>query len=218
MTTVDPPAHDERLDAALKDLAAEFAGVFGSETVGACLTDSYRALLPARIHGYLPVLAYRFARERLTAAARAVAPEAHPQPLVLFVCTGNSGRSIMAAALMAQAASGRVHAVSAGTSPAAEVQPEVLTALQELGAGAGEAFPKPLSDEVVTNADIVVTMGCGDSCPVVPGRRYLDWDVADPAGHDLQTIRSIRDDIAHRVTALLAELVDGPSHTTIREQ
>ncbi len=218
MPTVDPSAQHEALDAALNDLAAQFAGVFGSQTVAACLDDSYRALLPARIHGYLPVLAYRFARERLMAAARAVAPERHPQPLVLFVCTGNSGRSIMAAALMAQAASGRVHAVSAGTSPATEVQPEVLTALQELGVDAGEAFPKPLSDEVVTNADIVVTMGCGDSCPVVPGRRYLDWDVADPAGRDIDTIRRIRDDLAQRVDALLAELVDAPSHTTIREQ
>jgi protein-tyrosine-phosphatase len=105
-----------------------------------------------------------------------------------------------------------VAVASAGTLPAAHVQPEILDALREQGVDAATAFPKPLTDEVVNHADIVVTMGCGDACPVIPGRRYLDWDLPDPQGQDLETVRRIRDTIAERVTLLLTEL-DGAATT-----
>jgi arsenate reductase len=213
MTSSEQPPGRETLQAALDDLCREFAGVFSREAIADCLDDSYQSLQPARILGYLPLLAHRFARERLTAACRAARPDRRRVPLVLFVCTGNSGRSIMAAALLQRAAAGQVEVASAGTAPAEQVQPEVVAALWEAGVGAAEAFPKPLTDEVVTNADVVITMGCGDSCPVIPGRRYLDWDVADPAGASPATVRLIRDDIADRVTVLLAELADRPQHT-----
>jgi protein-tyrosine-phosphatase len=128
-------------------------------------------------------------------------------PVVLFVCTHNAGRSQLAAALLARAAGDRVTIASAGTAPAPGVDPVVLEALAERGVDAGDVYPKPLTPEVVEAADVVITMGCGDSCPVVPGRRYLDWDLADPAGSDLDTVRAIRDDIEDRVQLLLLELL-----------
>lgn len=201
----------EPLDAARASLVKEFSGVFAPETVETCLTDSYQQLLPARVHGYLPLLAHRFARERLNASSRDLVAATERVPLVLFVCTANSGRSQVAAALLAHEAGERVEVASAGTQPADEVQPEVVTALAEIGISAGDLFPKPLTDEVVGGADIVITMGCGDTCPVIPGRRYLDWSVTDPAGLNPAGVRGVRDDIADRMTLLLTELL--PSRT-----
>jgi arsenate reductase len=191
------------------ELLEEFAGTFAPETVAACLADSYARLLPANVTAHLPLLAHRFARERLRAASRTVSGSdvgAGRAPMVLFVCTANSGRSQLASALVAHRSAGLVEVASAGTSPGPAVQAEVVAALAELGIDAADLFPKPLTDEVVAGADVVVTMGCGDSCPVVPGRRYLDWGVTDPAGRDLDAVRAIRDDIDARVTELLAGL------------
>lgn len=130
-------------------------------------------------------------------------------PEVLFVCVRNAGRSQMAAGLMSRRAQGRVHVRSAGSDPADEIDPVVVEAMAELGIDLGEERPKPLTDEAVKVADAVVTMGCGDACPVYPGRRYLDWALPDPAGRDLETVRTIRDEIDAHVQALLTELL-GP--------
>ncbi|WP_300609936.1 arsenate reductase ArsC [Trebonia sp.] len=127
-------------------------------------------------------------------------------PEVLFICTHNAGRSQMAAALLDYQAAGRVHVTSAGSQPAAELNPAVVQAMAEIGLDISREFPKPLTTGKVKAADVVITMGCGDACPVYPGKRYLDWDLPDPAGLDLEAIRPIRDDIAHRVRQLLAEL------------
>ena len=199
---------DQALQQARTALTEEFAGVFARQTVERCVDDSYERLLPATIQAFLPLLAQRFARERLQAAARNLpaAAGADRRPLVLFVCTGNSGRSQMAAALLRNRSQGAVEVASAGTQPREQVLPHVLTALTELGVETGDLYPKPLTDEVVSGADVVVTMGCGDSCPVLPGRRYLDWDVADPADADLPDVRTIRDDVARHVSDLLADL------------
>jgi protein-tyrosine-phosphatase len=128
-------------------------------------------------------------------------------PEVVFVCVRNAGRSQMAAGLLNLRAAGKVHVRSAGSDPAEEIDPAVVEAMAELGIDLGEEFPKPLTDEVVRAADAVITMGCGDACPIYPGKRYLDWELEDPAGKDLETVRAIRDDIDGRVRALLAELV-----------
>ena len=128
-------------------------------------------------------------------------------PEVLFVCVQNAGRSQMAAGLMNHRAEGKVHVRSAGSDPAEEINPAVVEAMRELGIDLHGEFPKPLTDEVVRAADAVITMGCGDACPIYPGKRYLDWELADPAGQDLETVRAIRDDIDARVQAVLAELV-----------
>jgi arsenate reductase len=127
-------------------------------------------------------------------------------PEVLFVCTHNAGRSQMAAALLDREASGRVRVSSAGSAPASELNPAVVQAMAEIGVDISRAFPRPLTGEKVRAADIVVTMGCGDACPVFPGKRYLDWDLPDPAGLSVEQVRPIRDEINARVRALIGEL------------
>ena len=127
-------------------------------------------------------------------------------PDVLFVCTHNAGRSQMAAALLDHQAAGRVHVTSAGSQPAAELNPAVVRAMVEIGLDISREFPKALTADKVQAADVVITMGCGDACPIYPGKRYLDWDLPDPAGLDLAAVRPIRDEINQRVRALVAEL------------
>jgi arsenate reductase (thioredoxin) len=128
-------------------------------------------------------------------------------PEVLFVCVHNAGRSQMAAGLMARRAQGRVRVRSAGSDPAEHINPVVVEAMAELGIDLSAEVPKPLGDDAVRAADAVVTMGCGDACPVYPGRRYLDWELEDPAGKDLESVRRIRDEIDRRVGQLLDELL-----------
>ena len=127
-------------------------------------------------------------------------------PEVLFVCTHNAGRSQMAAALLDHEAAGRVRVSSAGSQPASELNPAVIQAMAEIGLDLSREYPKPLTTDKVQTADIVITMGCGDACPVYPGKRYLDWDLPDPAGLSVEQVRPIRDEIAARIAALLAEL------------
>ena len=131
-------------------------------------------------------------------------------PGVLFVCTHNAGRSQIAAALLDHQAGGRVHVTSAGSQPADQLNPAVVQAMAEIGLDISREFPKPLTDDKVQAADVVITMGCGDACPIYPGKRYLDWDLPDPAGLDLEAVRPIRDEIARRVQQLLAELATTP--------
>ena len=126
---------------------------------------------------------------------------------VLFVCTHNAGRSQMAAALLDHRAAGRVRVTSAGSQPADQLNPAVVQAMAEIGLDLSREYPKPLTADKVQGADFVITMGCGDACPVYPGKRYLDWNLPDPAGLSVEQVRTIRDDISHRVEQLLTELV-----------
>jgi arsenate reductase len=128
---------------------------------------------------------------------------------VVFVCVHNAGRSQMAAGLLNLRSEGRVNVRSAGSAPGDEVNPAVVEVMSELGVDMSEEFPKPLTDEVVRAADVVITMGCGDACPIYPGKRYEDWELEDPAGKDLDTVRRIRDEIDARVQTLIAELLPG---------
>ena len=128
-------------------------------------------------------------------------------PEVLFVCVHNAGRSQMAAGLIRKLAAGRVHVRTAGSDPADEINPAVVEAMREVGVDLSQEFPKPLNDEFVRAADAVITMGCGDACPIYPGKRYEDWELEDPAGKDLESIRRIRDEIEGRVQALLDDIV-----------
>ncbi len=127
-------------------------------------------------------------------------------PEVLFVCAHNAGRSQMAAALLDHHAAGRVRVRSAGSVPADEVNPAVVAVMAEVGLDLSKEFPKPLTDDVVAGADVVITMGCGDACPIYPGKRYLDWDLTDPAGLPMELVRPILEDIDRRVRALLDDL------------
>jgi arsenate reductase (thioredoxin) len=128
-------------------------------------------------------------------------------PEVLFVCVHNAGRSQMAAGLVELRSRGRIHVRSAGSDPGEEINPAVIQAMDEIGVDMSEEFPKPLTDEVVRAADVVITMGCGDACPIYPGKRYEDWTLDDPAGQDVATVRRIRDEIDSRVQALISELL-----------
>ncbi|SNR54960.1 three-helix bundle dimerization domain-containing protein [Blastococcus mobilis] len=195
------------------ELSARFTGVFARETIDRYVFESYTALArTARVTTHLPVLAGRFATERLTALARSKGVLAGDVPEVLFVCVQNAGRSQMAAGLLQHRAGGRVHVRLAGSQPAPSVDDAVVAAMSEIGLDLSAEFPKPLTDDVVRAADVVVTMGCGDACPVYPGTRYLDWQVRDPAGLSVGEVRAIRDDLDARVRWLLAEL--HPAGTT----
>jgi len=197
------------LEKGLEALEDEFAGIFGRETMERFMAESLTELGPARIKYFVPLFVHRFARERLRALAQADDKLTKDVPEVLFVCVHNAGRSQMAAGLLSKAAAGRVHVRTAGSEPAEEINPAVVKAMDEVGVDLSEEFPKPLTDEFVRAADAVITMGCGDACPIYPGKRYEDWELEDPAGKDVETVRRIRDEIESRVRVLLDELVPG---------
>jgi arsenate reductase (thioredoxin) len=197
------------LNKGLESLSEEFAGIFSTETVERFMAESLHALKDSRLKDFVPLFVHRFARERLRALGQVEGKITKTMPEVLFVCVQNAGRSQMAAALLDHYADGRVHVRSAGSDPADRINPNVVTAMAELGVDIGKEFPKPMTDEIVQAADAVVTMGCGDACPIYPGKRYEDWEVDDPAEADLDGVRRIRDDIGQRVQRLLDELVAG---------
>jgi protein-tyrosine-phosphatase len=207
LMSAPPSVPDNRLLAGVARLAARHQGTFSAETVQAVLVESYDLLADeATVREHLVVLAERFAAQRLNALAHAHgAPGVVPR--VLFVCAGNSGRSQLAAALLAHRAQGRIAVHSAGTDPAPALEQHVATVLAEVGIAVDDAFPKPITDDVVSAADVVITMGCGEVCPVLPGRRYLDWPVPDPAGASMDAVCAIRDDLDTRTAQLLAELL-----------
>lgn len=187
-------------------LAREFKGVFGEETVRRAIEDAERRFADAKVSLYVPALVTRYARETLRATASSEGLVRKERPEVLFVCVHNAGRSQMAAALLRRLAGDRVVVRSAGSAPADAIHAGVAEALREIGLSLEEEFPKPLADEFVKAADVVVTMGCGDACPVFPGKKYEDWQVPDPAGRPLADVRPIRAEIERRVRKLLAEL------------
>ena len=192
----------------VEDLTYRYDGVFSRETVQQAVERARDTLGPvAKFPNFLPILTERFARDQLLAAAQAEGKIATGVPESLFVCVHNAGRSQMAAALAMHLSAGKVHVRSAGSKPTQEINPLTIQALAERGIEITEAFPKPLTDDVVHAADVIITMGCGDACPVLPGKRYEDWGVADPAGQPIETVRAIRDDIQARVTALLGEIL-----------
>ena len=206
-STLDPITR-RHVEKATEALAAEFVGVFARETIDRYIVDSLEQLGNARFSDYLPVLAYRFARERLKALGQADGTIVKEQPEVLFVCVHNAGRSQMAAGLVTLRSEGRISVRSAGSAPGETINRLVVEAMAELGIDLAEAFPTPLTDEVVRAADVVITMGCGDACPIYPGKRYEDWGLDDPAAaRTIEAVRAIRDDVDERVRLLVSELL-----------
>lgn len=206
---------EAQLERGVERLAARFPEV-PVERVRMLVRESSVALArTATVTTHLPVLAERFAAQRLedraaveTRATAECGPDARPR--VLFVCTANAGRSQLAAALLRRVAGDRVVVRSAGSLPAAHVHASVAPVLAELlaaGHVADDPYPKPLTDDAIRAADVVVTMGCGDSCPVLPGKRYEDWPIADPALASPDGVRAIRDDLDRRVRSLAADLL-----------
>ncbi|MEV6273357.1 arsenate reductase ArsC [Kribbella sp. NPDC051936] len=198
---------DRQLEQIADQLATRFTGVFSPATVRRYVGESFDMLASrSRVRRFLPSLTASFATERLTALAKAEGRTHGTVSEVLFVCVRNAGRSQIAAGFLSQLAGDRVLVRSAGSLPVALVDPNVVAAMDEVGVFLGAAYPKPLTDEIVRAADVVVTMGCGDACPVYAGKRYLDWPIEDPEGKSLMEVRRIRDQIQRQVQDLVAEL------------
>ena len=196
------------LRSAAHRLATAFEGTFGEETIELFLLTSYdQFAAKATVANFLPLLAERFARQRLSALARVEGKSSGGVPVVLFLCVHNAGRSQMALGWFNHLAGERALAWSGGSEPGAEVNPAAIAAMAEIGVDISQEFPKPWTDEIVRAADVVVTMGCGDACPIFPGKRYEDWLLDDPFGKTVEQVRPVRDEIGRRVRALLAELV-----------
>src|ERR671918_1514956 len=198
---------DEMVAHICEQLADEFTGTFSPETIQRFVAESFESLSKTRVQAFVPLFIHRFAKERLRAAGQAEGVIVKEVPEVLFVCVHNAGRSQMAAALLDHHARGRVHVRSAGSTPAEKINPAVMAAMDEWGIDLSKEFPKPLTDEFVKAADAVITMGCGDACPIYPGKRYEDWTLDDPAGQPVEVVRRIRDDLDGRVQQLLDEIV-----------
>ena len=200
---------DQRLSlsTAARNLAREFDGVFAEETIELFLATSYDQFADrAKFNHFLPLMAERFARQRLRALAKIEGKSTDGLPVVLFLCVHNAGRSQMALGWFQRLAGDRAVAWSGGSEPGLEVNPAAIEAMAEVGIDITDEFPKPWTDEIVQAADAVITMGCGDACPLFPGKRYEDWSLDDPAGQDVAAVRPIRDEIERRVRVLLESL------------
>jgi arsenate reductase (thioredoxin) len=206
MTEMLDPVTRVHVEKAAEALQEEFAGTFSRETIARYTAESVDRLGESKVNDFVPVLAHRFARERLKALGQAEGLITKAQPEVLFVCVHNAGRSQMAAGLVALRSNGRIHVRSAGSDPGEDINPAVIEAMDELGVDMSDEFPKPLTDEVVRAADVVITMGCGDACPIYPGKRYEDWLLDDPEGQNLEAVRRIRDELDGKVQRLVDEL------------
>ncbi len=202
-----PTEQRPALRSAAATLAGEFSGTFGAETIELFLHSSYDQFASrAKVTTFLPLLAERFARQRLRALAKIEQKTEDRRPIVLFLCVHNAGRSQMALGWFDHLAGGRAVAWSGGSEPGSEVNPAAVAAMAEVGIDITDEYPKPWTDEIVRAADVVVTMGCGDACPLFPGKRYEDWELEDPAGLDVADVRAIRGEIHERVRQLLVDL------------
>lgn len=196
------------LDRVVDRIAETYVGIFAKETIERVVYESYAALLrTSQNPRYLTNFAEKFSKDRLRALATAKGSLAKERPEVLFVCVQNAGRSQMAMALMNELSAGKISVRSAGSMPARDVSEKTIEVMAEIGLDLTQEFPKPLTDDVVQAADVVITMGCGDACPLYPGKRYLDWNLTDPAELDLEGVRGVRDEIRALVEDLIAELI-----------
>ena len=206
MEVLDPiTRHKVRQSA--ERLHDEFRGIFSTETIERYIVETTDQLsVGARVVDFMPIFVWRFTRQRLRARAESQGLVEKAGPSVLFVCVHNAGRSQMAAGLLAQLAGDMVTVRSAGSAPAGEINPAAVEVMAEIGIDMTREFPKPLTDEFVEAADVIITMGCGDACPIYPGKRYEDWEVEDPAGRSVEEVRRIRDGLAARVRTLMATI------------
>ncbi|WP_020525271.1 arsenate reductase ArsC [Catelliglobosispora koreensis] len=207
------PASDLTIDqqlalrTAATHLAADFAGIYGPETIEKFLTSSYdRFAARSTVTHFLPLIAERFARQRLRALAKVEGKHHDGKPVALFLCTHNAGRSQMALGFFQHLAGDRAVGWPGGSEPGISINPAAIEVMAEAGVDITGEYPKPWTDEVVRAADVIITMGCGDACPIFPGIRYENWDLDDPAGQDVDAVRPIRDEIERRVRQLLGEM------------
>ena len=197
---------------AAERLQRQFAGTLNTETIERFMNDSLDTLMQrATTSAWIPLLAERFARDRLRALVRLESDQTDLNPSILFLCVHNAGRSQMAAGWARRLGGNRVDVFSGGSEPAEQVNHAAVEAMAEVGINISGEIPQPWADEIVRAADVIVTMGCGDACPVYPGKRYIDWELEDPSGKTVEDVRPIRDELEARVRGLLAELLpDAP--------
>jgi arsenate reductase (thioredoxin) len=192
-------------------LQDKFEGIFGPETIERYINDSLDQLLPnSEVVGFVPIFVERFAKDRLRALAKVEGKMISDKPSVMFLCVHNAGRSQMASGWLKHLSGDRVDVFSGGSEPASTVNPAAIEAMTEVGIDIRTEYPKPWTDEIIRAADVVITMGCGDACPVYPGKRYEDWVLDDPEGLGLDAVRPIRDEIRGRVEKLIAEMKLAP--------
>jgi protein-tyrosine-phosphatase len=188
-------------------LERRWKGQMNRETIERFMTESLDLILPhAHVRTWVPVIVEKLTNDRLRALVRLESDRTDLNPSVLFLCVHNAGRSQMAAGWMRHLSADRVDVFSGGSEPAAELNQAAVAAMAEKGIDISRELPQPWADEIVRAADVIVTMGCGDACPVYPGKRYLDWELDDPAGKPIEEVRPIRDEIERRIRGLIAEL------------
>jgi arsenate reductase (thioredoxin) len=192
-------------------LQDKFEGIFGPETIERYINDSLDQLLPnSEVVSFVPIFVERFAKDRLRALAKVEGKMISDKPSVMFLCVHNAGRSQMASGWLKHLSGDRVDVFSGGSEPASTVNPAAIEAMAEVGIDIRTEFPKPWTDEIIRAADVVITMGCGDACPVYPGKHYEDWVLDDPEGLGVEAVRPIRDEIRGRVEKLMAEMKIAP--------
>jgi arsenate reductase len=213
MPTVDDMSIAQRhlIHTSALRLQDKFEGIFGPETIERYINDSLDQLLPnSEVVSFVPIFVERFAKDRLRALAKVEGKMISDKPSVMFLCVHNAGRSQMASGWLKHLSGDRVDVFSGGSEPASTVNPAAIEAMAEVGIDIRTEFPKPWTDEIIRAADVVITMGCGDACPVYPGKHYEDWVLDDPEGLGVEAVRQIRDEIRGRVEKLMAEMKIAP--------
>ena len=209
-----PPEQRVALKQSATRLQRRWQGQLNVETIERFMAESVDVLMPkARVQTWLPVLVERLTNDRLRALVRLESGATDLNPSVLFLCVHNAGRSQMAAGFTRHLGGSKVDVFSGGSEPATHLNEAAVAAMSEIGIDISRELPQPWADEIVRAADVVVSMGCGDACPVYPGKRYADWELDDPAGKSVEDVRPIRDEIERRVRALLGELGVEPRET-----
>lgn len=206
MSLYQPTEENEIINHSVSQLARRYAGRFDESDIRPIVTESYNSFADAKVRSFVPVFTTRYADDRLRALAKVRGLITDAPPSVLFVCVHNAGRSQMAAGWLRHLSKGRIEVYSGGSLPGKDLNAAAVAAMQEVGIDIANEFPKPFAVEIVQAADVVITMGCGDTCPIFPGKRYEDWALEDPAGLDVVAVRPIRDAIKQRVEDLIRDM------------
>ncbi len=206
MSLYQPTEENDIIEHGVNQLARKYAGKFDETEIRPIVKESYESFADAKVRTFVAVFTTRYADDRLRAMAKVRGLITDAPPSVLFVCVHNAGRSQMAAGWVRHLSKGKIEVYSGGSLPGKDLNTAAVAAMQEVGIDIANEFPKPFAVEIVQAADVVITMGCGDTCPIFPGKRYEDWALDDPAGLGVEAVRPIRDEIRRRVESLISDL------------
>jgi arsenate reductase len=206
MSLIQPTEESEIIEHSVSQLARKYAGKFDETDIRPIVKESFASFADAKVRTFIPVFTTRYADDRLRALAKVRGLITDAAPSVLFVCVHNAGRSQMAAGWLRHLSRGKIEVYSGGSLPGKDLNAAAVEAMREVGIDIANEFPKPFAVEIVQSADVVITMGCGDTCPIFPGKRYEDWALDDPAGLGVEAVRPIRDEIKRRVESLISDL------------